>query len=138
MDDVTLVTTLCRLVAERTGWAWRPTGPTYTDDETAVVYGALPAAPDRVIGVTLYQATDPITDGDTSTRRAQIRFRGAPGAVTGADELADATFAALHGLARTAGLSLVSRVLVAPLGADESDRQERADSYQIILDNPEA
>jgi hypothetical protein len=137
MDDRTLVTRLCEQLAAASGWAWRPTGPDYTPAEVGVFYGALGPAPDQAVGVTIYDWTDPYPVGP-STRRVQIRHRGARGSLVGADVLAGATFAALHGLARVAGISLATRVLVAPLGADENDRQERADSYLIILDNPEA
>lgn len=137
MDDVTLTKTVCQVLADGTGWAWRPDGPAYTADEIGVFYGALGPAPDRAAGVTAYWADDELQTG-LRVRRVQLRLRGDRGRPDGADELAGAAFAALHGLARVAGLSLVTRVLVAHLGADDNARQERADSYQIVLDNPEA
>lgn len=137
MDTRTLTTTVCELLASTAGWAWRPTGPAYTGAEVGVFYGPLGAAPDRAVGVSAYSADDDLQTG-LAVRRVQIRHRGTRDRPDGADELADATFAAMHGLVRVAGLLLVTRVLVAPMGADENSRQERADSYQIILDNPEA
>jgi len=137
MDDVTLVTTVCERLAAAGVGAWRPVGPPYGAGEVAIHYGALPASPDRAIGVTLYVADDELRTS-LAVRRVQLRVRGARGDAAGADRLASATFDALQGLARTAGLSLVTRVLVAHLGADENARQERADSYQIVLDNAEA
>lgn len=137
MDDVAVTKALCQVLAARTGWAWRPDGPAYTSAEVGVVYGALPASPDRAVAVTVYWADDELQTG-LAVRRAQLRFRGGRGRPDGADELAGVAFTTLHGLARVAGLSLVTRVLVAHLGADDNARQERADSYQIVLDNPEA
>lgn len=137
MDDVALTKTLCSLLADTNGWTWRPDGPAYSAGEVGVFYGALAPSPPRAVGVTLYAADDALQTG-LATRRVQVRHRGVPGRRDGADELAAATFQALHGIARVAGLSLVTRVLVARLGPDENDRQERADSYQITLDNPEA
>lgn len=136
MDDVTLTQTVCALLADANGWAWRPSGPAYTQAEIGLFYGALGSTPDRAVGVTLYGDADDLETG-LAVRRVQIRHRGPVGASQGADELAAATFSALQGLARTAGISLVNRVLVARLGADANARQERADSYQIIVDNPE-
>lgn len=136
MDDVTVTTTLCEILAARTGWAWQPTGPAYTSGQVALFYGPIGATPDRAVGVTLYTGTDELENG-LAVRRAQVRYRGAVGDPAGADRLADAGFEALQGLARVSGLSLVTRVLVAQLGTDKNARQERADSYQIVIDNQE-
>jgi len=137
MDDTTLTITLAQLLADGTGWPWRPTGPAYDPSEVGIYYGAIAPAPDQGVGLRVYYADDPHPVG-VRVRRVQLRFRGARNDPASADTLAAAAFTALHGLARVAGLSLVTRVLVAQLGTDESARQERADSYQIILDNPEA
>lgn len=137
MDDITLTKAICQILATANAWAWQPTGPAYTSGQVGIFYGAIGAAPDRAVGVTLYGDTDELETG-LAVRRVQIRHRGAKGAPDGADTLAAATFSALQGLSRTAGISLANRVLVARLGADGNARQERADSYQIILDNPEA
>lgn len=137
MDTETLTTTIAQLLADRTGWAWQPNGPAYTNTQVGVFYGAIGANPDQAVGITVYTTDDPYPVG-ANVRRVQLRFRGLPGVRAGADTLADTAFAHLHGLARVAGINLATRVSMAHLGADESDRQERADNYQIILDNPEA
>lgn len=137
MDDVTLTKTVCQLLATANAWAWQPTGPAYTASQVGIFYGPLGAAPDRAVGVTLYGDSDELETG-LAVRRVQIRHRGAKGDPAGADTLAAATFSALQGLSRTAGISLAVRVNVARLGADGNARQERADSYQLIIDNPEA
>jgi hypothetical protein len=101
-----------------------------------VFYGPIRPSPDRAVGVRLYQGDDDLVTG-LAVRRVQLRFRGAPGVPDDADALASATFRALQGLTRTAGISLVRRVLVAPLPDDANARAQRADSYQITLDNSE-
>lgn len=136
MNTSELEVLICEMLAARVGWSWKPDTP-YTPDEIAIFQKRLGRSPDRAVAVNQYTSIDshPVP---LSVRRVQLRFRGAPGAVSGADDLADAAFAALHGLAREAGLSLITREIVAQMGPDENDRQERADSYQIIIDNPEA
>lgn len=136
MEDPVVVKTLASILAARTGWAWRPAGPVYTSSEVGVFYGSIGATPDRAVGLVLYGDSDDVETG-LSSRRIQVRFRGAANDVDGADELASLAFTAIHGLVRTSGLCLVSRVLVAPLGTDDNGRQERADSYKVIIDNPE-
>jgi len=137
VDTKTMIYALAQSLADRTDMVWRPTGPAYTEAEAGINYGALPQAPNQSIGMTAYYADDDL-ETSLAVRRVQLRFRGNPGERAGADDLADAAFAALQGLARVAGLNLVTRVAMAHLGADENDRQERTDSYQIIPDNQEA
>lgn len=138
MDTSTLTTTVATILAARTTtMVWRPDGPDYADAETGIYYGRLAPTPDRGVGITTYAATDDL-ETFLAVRRIQLRFRGPRGDRAGADDIADAAFAVLQGLARVAGLNLVSRVSTAHLGADENDRQERTDSYQITIDNTEA
>lgn len=136
-DDVALTIAVCTQLAAATPWVYRGDGSAYQAGELPIFYGALQATPDQAVAVAAYDGTDDVVNG-LAVRWVQLRFRGSPGDRTGADALASTAFAALQGLARVAGLSLVTRTVVAQLGADENDRQERADSYQIILDNPEA
>lgn len=142
MDDDVLVTRLIEVLAARCGWAWHPDGTPYDGTVPALFYGRIPDDPDEAIGLTLYDAEDtPNYEGpayDLKVRRVQLWIRGARRSSAGADRLASAAKAALHGLTRTAGLADVRRVLVAPMGVDGNLRSERADSYQIITDLPEA
>lgn len=141
MDDDVLVTRICEALGAADVGTWNPApGATYPTDATAIVYGPLPTAPDRAVGVTLYGAAEDVpADGyPLQWRRVQIRFRGAKGARAGADSLASRSYAAMTALSRTAGINTTKRVLVAPMGADGNGRTERADSYLITLDNPEA
>lgn len=137
MDDVTLTKKICALLGDIDGWEWRETGPAYTSAVVGVCYGRMPASPDRLVAVRVY-LTDDNTQNLVSSRRVQLRFRGARGDLDGADALADQAFARLQGLAREGGISGISRLSMTPLGADENDREERSDNYTIILDNPEA
>lgn len=137
MNTSELEVLVCEMLAAKIpAWSWKPSDP-YTVTDIGIFQKRLGQVPDRAVAVTQYDSTDshPVP---LSIRRVQLRFRGAPGAVSGADDLADAAFAVLQGLTREAGLSLITREIVAQLGPDENERQERADSYQIILDNTEA
>lgn len=134
MDDDELTIRICDLLAEIPEWAWKPNGPAYTAAEVGIFYGTILAAPDRAVGVRVYGGTD----GDVAMRRVQLRFRGAKQSVNSADQLAGAAKRHLHMLARRSLISLAIRTSFSPLGADSNAREERADNYQIILDNPEA
>ncbi|MFI7532576.1 minor capsid protein [Streptosporangium sp. NPDC049376] len=117
---------------------WRLNGPTYTEGETAIVFGRLPTEPDRAIALACYgvdqDADDPAnTDG---TQGVQLRIRGTkdPRVV---DDIADAAFDALQGWqAPAAGILLMTRRIQAPMGVDGLDRRERADSYRLLVHRP--
>nr|WP_205834859.1 minor capsid protein [Microbacterium sp. CFH 90308] len=125
---------LCRLLARLPGWAFREDGTDYTANEVGIFYGAIGADPDRAIGVRVYGTTDE----DISTRRAQLRIRGAKYQRVSADRLADLAKTVLHGLSRVGGINDIRRISMTPLGADNNGREERTENYEIILDNPEA
>ena len=137
MNDSTLTRTVCGLLGEIPGWAWRPDGPAYTASEVGVFYGAIGASPDRAAGVRVYGSDDDLVTG-LAVRRVQVWVRGAPRDPSGADALADAAFGVLQGLSRREGISGISRLSMAPLGADTNGREERSDNYIVTIDNPEA
>lgn len=136
MDDVQLATTICQRLAAADVGVWRESSP-YLFGEVGIFYGPIDESVDSGIGVTPYEVVDPYPVG-VFERRVQVRYRGARNERNGADRLASAGFAALQGLVRVAGFSLVRRLSMAQLGTDANSRQERADNYLIILDNPEA
>lgn len=137
MNDSTLTRLVCSLLADLPGWEWRPFGPDYQDDETAIFYGAIDATPDRAIGARVYSGTDdPVKV--LSSRRMQLRFRGRPGRVDDADNMADLAFLRLQGVSRVGGISGIRRESMSPSTADDTDRQQRTDNYTLILDNQEA
>ncbi len=137
VDDSTLTKTICELLGVLPGWAWRPTGPAYTKHEVGIYYGAIPATPDRAIGVRVYAAEDNDLE-HLRGRRVQLRLRGRPRVVDDADKLGSLAHTALNGLSRVGGISGIRRISMAPLGADSNGREERTENYLIILDNPEA
>ncbi len=137
MDDDTLTQTICEILGLVPGWHWRPEGPRYTEAEVGIFYGAIPAEPDRAIGVRVYGADD-YPEEYLRQRRAQLRLRGPKNTPNGADKLASPAFAMLQGLSRTGGISGIRRLSMAPLGADQNGREERSDNYIITLDNLEA
>lgn len=136
MDDAALTKVICEQLGALPDWEWNETGEPYSADVVGVFYGAIDPTPHRAIGVRVYGATDDRL-AHLGWRRVQLRSRGAPGQPDGADQVADAGFGVLQGLSRLGGISDVSRLSMAPLGADENRREERTDNYTIILDNQE-
>lgn len=134
MKDSTLTQAICSLLGGIAGWKW---GTAYAASDVGVFYGAIKAAPDRAVGVRVYQAEDDIETG-LAQRRVQVRYRGGRNDPAGADNLADEGLTVLQGLSRVAGINGVSRESIAFLGADINGREERTDNYNVIIDNPEA
>lgn len=136
MDDVQLTYRICELLGRVPGWEWDPDpdAPAYPASSVGIYYGAIQPKPDRAIGVRVYATSD----DDVLVRRVQLLQRGRPHDGAGADALAGVAFSVLHMLSRVGGISDIRRTSSGPLGADENDREERSDNYQIILDNPEA
>lgn len=137
MDDVALTRAICEQLGRIPGWSYDPdpAADPYPEDVVGIYYGALQPTPDRAIAVRVYS---PISDDEILARRVQLRFRGGAYDVTGADRLAGIAFTVLHELSRVGGISDIRRISAGPFGADNTGREERADNYQAILDNPEA
>ncbi len=133
MDDDELTKLICRILAMLPGWAG-PDRSAHAGATVAVFYGAIGAEPDQAVGVRVYG----MVEDDREIRRVQLRFRGPKNAPDGADRLADIVRPILTGISREYGISGIRRLSLAPLGADNNGREERADNYYIILDNPEA
>lgn len=136
MTDVDLTRALCAALGDIDGWAYRETEP-YTADVVGIFYGAIDTQPDRAVGVRVYDSHDYPRD-HIGGRRAQVRYRGAPRARTGADELADLAEPVLTSIRRQYGIAEILRVSFATLGHDGNGRQERTDNFIITLDNEEA
>lgn len=136
MDDDELTEAICLLLQDA-GAGMFETNATGT--QTQIVYGDVSAAGvPRAIGVTVYAAVADDVQNGLTARRLQIRTRGAPDDRRGANQLAGVVFTTLHRTIRSRGVAFGVRVSFVPLGPDGSRRQERADNYQITLDNPEA
>jgi len=132
MDDSEVVRALATVLDARTTYVWSESTP-YTPDQIGIYYGAIPATPDRAIGLTLYDGGDDPQTG-LAHRRVQVLFRGARNSLSGANDMASEVFRVLQRFCG-AGFASVSRLSMAPLGADDSQRQERVDNYLIVLDN---
>ncbi len=135
MTDRDLTIALCELLAEELGWSWSLTEP-YPAGAVGLFYGSIADAPDRAVGVRVYGGSDPRVRAPT--RSVQLLLRGRPGEPDGADALADAAFGVLHKTLRCRGILAGQRSYFGPLGADANGREERADNYEIHLDNMEA
>lgn len=135
MTDRDLTIALCELLAEELGWSWSLTEP-YPAGAVGLFYGSIGDAPDRAVGVRVYGGSDPRVYAPT--RSVQLLLRGRPGEPDGADALADAAFGVLHKTLRCRGILAGQRSYFGPLGADANGREERADNYEIHLDNMEA
>ena len=135
MTDRDLTIALCELLAEELGWSWSLTEP-YPAGAVGLFYGSIGDTPDRAVGVRVYGGSDPRVRAPT--RSVQLLLRGRPGEPDGADALADAAFGVLHKTLRSRGILAGQRSYFGPLGADVNGREERADNYEIHLDNMEA
>ena len=134
MTDRDLTIALCELLAEELGWSWSLTEP-YPAGAVGLFYGSIGETPDRAVGVRVYGGSDPRVRAPT--RSVQLLLRGRPGEPDGADALADAAFGVLHKTLRRRGILAGQRSYFGPLGADVNGREERADNYEIYLDNME-
>jgi hypothetical protein len=120
---------------------WDPDG-IYTGAETALTIGGLPPSPDTAIALAMYgsgTSLDDVVNADT-TVQVQFRMRGGPDPRI-VDDLADGVYDHVHGLANHelatgAFVLLAQRRIVAPLGADDSARWVRADSYELMVHRP--
>lgn len=111
----------------------------YAPTDTAIVFGEPPTAPDRIVALTLYSATDHPKQ-NLSTVRLQLMMRGAAENSLDVGDLATQAFAALQGVESldfgTAHLVQCGRVSAVPLGLDSNRRSTRADNYQIDVNTP--
>ena len=113
-------------------------GVGYTTGQVGIVFDVVPAAPDRVIVLTEYAATDHATEPETELS-VQARVRGTKDPRT-AQELNDAVFEALQNLPRRLiGGTVVSgiwRTSSAYLGVDANGRHERVSNFTVRLHRP--
>ncbi len=135
-----LVEGLCQWLHDEGFGVYRPDSA-YQSGERAIVVRAFSPAPDWAVAVALYQVDDATTLPNI-TVTVQLRFRApADQPNTAVDEWADQVAGHLHFkhnfTAGTVHVSRARRVLVAPMGADDSGREERADSYELIVSSPQ-
>jgi Bacteriophage minor capsid protein len=118
--------------------SYRPTG-TYSDDETGVVVGMMPAAPPRVVVLTVYPLADDPTRAD-SLIGLQVRVRSGTPDPREALDLIDAVFEELHGathlILASVVVHLAERTASTPMGRDANGRCEHADTYHLTTHRP--
>ncbi|WP_066360260.1 minor capsid protein [Herbidospora mongoliensis] len=123
---------LAQTLADADIATWRP-DTAYAADETAIVLSVVPAAPDKVITLSLY-LDEPVPGLTDVTAAVQIRFRAGTDPNDLAD-MADAVYQLLHESGpHVWGVAYVTRLWrdsVAPLGQDPLGRLERADNYYL-------
>lgn len=127
------------LAAQGVG-TYRSDGSAYLTTETAIVFGELPVAPDRVIALSLYGGPADEVKSNLSHPRLQLMMRGAAENTLDVGDLATQAFAALQGIESmdfgSAHLVQCYRVSSVPQGLDSNRRSERADNYQIDVNTP--
>ncbi|WP_433235533.1 minor capsid protein [Streptosporangium sp. CA-135522] len=136
-----LLAGLGQLLEDEGAGDWNPEG-FYAPTQTAITLGGLPSSPDLAISIATYglgQVGDDVDQTDSSVL-VQFRMRGGPDPRV-ADDLADAVFNAVHGLAShrlSTGVFvlLAQRRIIAPHTRDGSGRVERADSYELRCHRP--
>ncbi|WP_263120857.1 minor capsid protein [Cellulomonas sp. RIT-PI-Y] len=126
---------ICEHLAATTGFTWRSDGA-YTATEHALTIKTVPAGPDVVAAVTVYDVDDdPDPRQVRRTFAVQVRFR-APGRPDAVDVIAQEAKDALHGEHHSrfgqVPIARCARVSVAQLGPDAGGRHERTDNYRIV------
>lgn len=131
---------LARALATASVATYRSDGSAYLAGETAVVFDAMPASPDRVVCLTPYGSNGDQPTQNLGQVRVQARVRGTAGNAADARDLAAAVFGALHGLTSvdygTCHVIQCLRISSVPMGQDGSRRFERADNYAVDLNTP--
>jgi len=136
----TLVSGLAEYLASAGVGTWHPDGAPYAAGETAIVLGAMPAEPARVILLNTYPVAEDTSQADV-TVGVQVRTRG------GSDprdvvDLDDAVWELLHGAERLdlGGVLVVQiyRRSSAALGQarDATARWERTSNYYLDAMRP--
>lgn len=111
--------------------AWNPAG-VYTADQTAIVVGVTPTAPDRCVTITPYTVAD-ATAGSDTVQGFQVRCRAGRGNPVDVYDLADAVHEALHGATDLtlgqARVALIYRASHTQLGVDENGRHQTVSNF---------
>lgn len=111
----------------------------YADSDTAVVFKAVPAKPDRLVTITVVPLTDDLA-APQGQLMVQLRYRGIAGNPLDVDTLADAIKTLFHGLTKTVmGAHTVvqcDRRQSVPLGQDDLKRWSRADQFYLDVEYP--
>ena len=130
MTDEELTEVICTALATVDEWEY----PATKTSTVGIFYGPIANTPEQAVGVRVYGLADS-RDSGVRGRRVQVRYRGPRGAPQGADRLAALGTPTLENLSRVGGISGVTHLSMAPMGADDNGRDERTDNYIITLDN---
>lgn len=138
MKTSTVTLALCQWLADNDFGIYRPNTP-YQKNERAITVRRLPTAPEWALAVAPYGLDEDLVLPNRLIN-VQLRFRTGKGQpLTTVDDWADDVAEALHMRHRfnMGGLHVqrAVRTIIAPLGADENGREERADSYALLLMN---
>ena len=114
-------------------------GTSYTAGQTGVTFDLMPQAPDRVVCLTAYAASDDAAN-PWSSMRVQVRTRGLPSQPDDLWTLRDSVYNALQSESAltfgTVTVAQILRVSSVPLGMDTNRRFEHADNYQLDIQLP--
>jgi hypothetical protein len=120
---------------------WRPDGPAYTADETAIVVREIPTQPDRLITLSAYRVGDDYPGLADYVQAVQLRIRGTTDPRV-CDDLGDAVFDLLDSREQWAcgGIPVVysQRRSDTSLGWDSSHRWESSHNYYFDVMRPTA
>lgn len=129
---------LAQLIADGTGWKWRPDGPAYATEEIGIAVATMPASPDRMVVLTVYSALDDPSQAD-SVRRLQIRTRGTRDPRVATD-MQDTVFGLLQNLPRQqiGDLTVAGcwRRSAAYLGVDGNGRHDEVSNWDLQYAHP--
>ncbi len=133
-----ILTGLATLINAAGVASYKPTGG-YLPTDTAIVFGDLPTAPNRVMGLAVYTSSDEVKQ-NLSEFRVQCWFRGAPNNTLDVGDLASSVFDVLQGREDLTFGSVhvvqIYRVSFVPQGMDSSKRVERSDNYTVQVNTP--
>lgn len=111
----------------------------YRDDEVGIVIGTVPAAPARVLALSLYPLADDVDQAD-SVLGLQVRARSGGSDPREVLDRLDDVFDELHGATHLnlggALVHLATRTSSVPLSRDQSGRYEHADTYHLATHRP--
>lgn len=114
------------------------TGVAYQPTHTAIVIDGIPASPDKVVTLTLYDTAEDASQPEADAF-VQIRVRGDRDPRT-AMRLRDAVFDALQNLPRTllGGLTVAGcwHTSSAYMGPDDGGRHMRSSNYRLRVHHP--
>ncbi len=137
MDDAEVTLAICELLGEIDGWTFTPDEVITAEADLIIFAETADDRPDRAVAVRLYDGGDDPETG-LAYRMVQLKFRGAPHDLLGANRLAGIAFEHLRTVASRRGIAWLRRTSFAPAKTDGNHRAQRTDNYRSTLEHPEA